>query len=116
MWSAPATDSGVPAMPLDNRTGSDRARRVMVAIPAFNEERFIGSVVLRAVQAGFPVLVIDDGSADNTAAIAEAAGARVERHGANRGKAEALNTALDLARADNVEALVVLDGDGQHDA
>lgn len=91
-------------------------RQVLVAIPAFNEERFIGSVVLRAGKAGFPVLVVDDGSDDDTAAIAAAAGARVERHPTNLGKAQAINTALAVARKQNADALVVLDGDGQHDA
>jgi glycosyltransferase involved in cell wall biosynthesis len=100
----------------------DRIRRgrrlpltgVLVAIPAYNEERFIGSVVLQARRAGLSVLVIDDGSSDQTAEVAEAAGAFVERHPENRGKAEALNTAFRYARTSGAPALVVLDGDGQH--
>lgn len=87
---------------------------VLVAIPAYNEERFIGSVVLQARRAGLSILVIDDGSADQTADVAEAAGAHVERHPENRGKAEALNTAFRFARASGASVLVVLDGDGQH--
>jgi glycosyltransferase involved in cell wall biosynthesis len=88
--------------------------RVLVAVPAHNEERFIGSVVLTARLLGFQVLVIDDGSTDRTAELAKAAGAFVERHPTNRGKAEALNTAFQVARQERAEALVVLDGDGQH--
>ncbi len=87
---------------------------VLVAIPAYNEERFIGTVVLQVRRAGFSVLVIDDGSSDQTSEVAEAAGAVVERHPENRGKAEALNTAFRYARASGSSALVVLDGDGQH--
>lgn len=87
---------------------------VLVAIPAYNEERFIGSVVLQVRRAGLSVLVIDDGSSDQTSEVAEAAGAFVERHPENRGKAEALNTAFRYARSSGASALVVLDGDGQH--
>jgi glycosyltransferase involved in cell wall biosynthesis len=87
----------------------------MVAIPAYNEERYIGSLVLRARQLGLTVLVVDDGSTDQTAEIAAAAGALVERHAVNRGKAAALNTAFRVARSRQAEVLVVLDGDSQHD-
>ncbi len=90
------------------------ADHVLVAIPAYNEARFIGSVILQAHLEGFEVVVIDDGSHDGTARIAAAAGALVERHPHNLGKAAALNTAFRIARARNVDALVVLDGDGQH--
>ncbi|MHB8629463.1 MAG: glycosyltransferase family 2 protein [Aggregatilineales bacterium] len=84
-------------------------------IPAYNEERFIGSVVLKARRYVDVVLVVDDGSSDDTATLAEEAGAEVIRHSHNTGKAAALNTGLDRARALNAAALVLLDGDGQHD-
>src|SRR5215212_6823113 len=92
------------------------AANALVAIPAYNEERFIGSVVLRAGLLGFDVLVVDDGSADRTAQIARCAGAIVEVHAENRGKSAALNTAFRLARERGVSILVVMDGDAQHDA
>jgi len=85
-------------------------------IPAYNEERFIGSVVLKTRRYVDMVLVVDDGSSDDTAAVAEAAGATVIRHPHNTGKAGALNTGLEHARALNVAVLIMLDGDGQHDA
>lgn len=88
--------------------------RVLAAIPCYNEERFIGSVVLKTRQYIHQVLVIDDGSADQTAHVAEAAGAVVIKHQRNSGKAEALNTAFAAASALGVDILVVLDGDGQH--
>ena len=87
---------------------------VLVAIPAFNEERFIGSVVLQVRLLDLPVLVIDDGSSDRTSEIATAAGAVVVRHPVNQGKGVALNTAFEWARRRGSKALVVLDGDGQH--
>jgi glycosyltransferase involved in cell wall biosynthesis len=89
---------------------------VLIAIPAYNEERFIGSVVVQARRISHAVVVIDDGSSDQTAQVAEAAGAVVERHPENQGKAEALNTAFRYARESGASILVVLDGDGQHSA
>src|SRR4051812_31722391 len=91
-----------------------RPTRVAVAIPAYNEERFIGSTVLQALQYAPRVVVIDDGSSDATAQIAHWAGAEVIQHEGNRGKSEAVNTALAWARSHDVDALVLVDGDGQH--
>ena len=88
---------------------------VLVVVPALNEERFIGSVVHAVLLEGFRCLVIDDGSSDRTAAIASAAGALVERHDRNLGKAEALNSAFRFARKRGVSVLVAMDGDAQHD-
>jgi glycosyltransferase involved in cell wall biosynthesis len=87
---------------------------LVAVIPAFNEARFIGSVVLLARQNVQAVVVVDDGSTDTTAAIAEAAGAVVVRHAKNRGKGAALNTGLHKARELNPSAVITLDGDGQH--
>ncbi len=71
-------------------------------------------MVLKARRYVDRVLVVDDGSADDTAALAEAAGAEVIRQAQNTGKAGALNTGLARARALNAAAVVLLDGDGQH--
>src|SRR5439155_20951890 len=94
--------------------GAIPAPRVVIAVPAYNEERFIGSVVIQALRYTPDVVVIDDGSRDATAYIAEQAGALVLRHTANQGKSEAVNTALMWARERDVDALVFIDGDGQH--
>ncbi|MCW1966963.1 MAG: glycosyltransferase family 2 protein [Anaerolineae bacterium] len=85
----------------------------VVVIPAFNEARFIGSVVIQSLRFTPQVLVIDDGSQDDTAYIAEQAGAMVIRHERNGGKSKAVNTALNWARENQVQALVLIDGDGQ---
>jgi glycosyltransferase involved in cell wall biosynthesis len=61
------------------------------------------------------VLVIDDGSTDDTAARAQAAGARVIRQSPNQGKGAALRAGFAAALADGAEAVITLDGDGQHD-
>ncbi len=91
-----------------------RTANVVVIVPAFNEERCIGSVVLRALQSADEVLVIDDGSTDGTAEIARAAGATVIRHEQNLGKGTALNTGLRKARELCPDVVVLIDGDGQH--
>jgi len=88
---------------------------VLVAIPALNEARFIGSVVHEVRLLGYECLVIDDGSSDRTAAIASAAGATVERLERNGGKAGAVNIAFNIARAKGTSILVLMDGDWQHD-
>ncbi len=88
----------------------------MAAIPAYNEERFIGSVVLSVGRYVDIVVVIDDGSSDDTAEIARAAGALVVRHGSNRGYGQAINSAFREARDLGAAALVLIDGDGQHHA
>ncbi|HET6316587.1 MAG TPA: glycosyltransferase family 2 protein [Chloroflexota bacterium] len=90
------------------------APRVMVGIPALNEARFIGSVVLQAKRFADLVVVVDDGSTDDTALIAEQAGAVVVGHQTNQGKGEALNTLFQAARRYRAGTLVLLDGDGQH--
>lgn len=87
---------------------------VVAIIPAYNEARFIGSVVLQTRKYVEKVIVVDDGSTDATAEIAHAAGAVVVRHERNLGKGKALNTGLQIARGFCPRAVVLLDGDGQH--
>jgi glycosyltransferase involved in cell wall biosynthesis len=89
-------------------------RSVIVVVPAYNEERFIGSVVLLTLRFVDTVIVVDDGSIDATAEVAAAAGAKVLRHPDNRGKAQALNTAFQMARDYAPDVVVTLDADGQH--
>jgi len=88
--------------------------KIIAAIPAYNEERFIGSMVLKAKKYVDEVIVIDDGSTDSTAEIARAAGAKIIRHDTNYGKGIAVNAAFKKARDAKVDILVLLDGDGQH--
>ena len=116
---SPPPPSGSPfpaAGPSRHADAPSRLAGVVAAIPCYNEERFTGSVVLQARRYVDVVVVIDAGSQDGTADIAEAAGATVIRHAHNQGKGEALNTAFAVARRLNAEVLVLLDGDGQHRA
>ena len=92
------------------------ARRIAI-VPARNEEDAIGLVVaeIRAFDAGFDVLVIDDGSLDRTAERAATAGAAVVRLPFNLGIGGAVQTGFMYALAHGYELAVRLDGDGQHD-
>jgi glycosyltransferase involved in cell wall biosynthesis len=87
---------------------------VVVAVPAFNEEVAIGSVVLRSKKYADKVIVIDDGSKDHTAEIAISAGAEVVPHFNNGGKGAAIKDAFTYAKKVNADILVLIDGDGQH--
>jgi glycosyltransferase involved in cell wall biosynthesis len=87
---------------------------VLALIPGYQEGPRIGRVVESAA-AYLPVLVVDDGSTDDTSAQAEAAGATVLRQIPNAGKGAALRTGFRHALATGAEAVVTLDADGQHD-
>jgi len=87
---------------------------IVALVPAWNEAARIGPIV-EATRAYLPVLVVDDGSRDDTAAVAEAAGATVVRHPHNRGKGVALMTGFAWALEQGCEAVLTLDADGQHD-
>ena len=88
--------------------------RTLVAMPAYNEESAIAKTILGAQQHADKVLVVDDGSKDETARIAGALGAIVIRHEVNRGYGGALQTIFSTAREMGVEELVIIDADGQH--
>jgi glycosyltransferase involved in cell wall biosynthesis len=86
----------------------------LALIPAYNEAAHISGVV-RAAHQYLPVLVIDDGSTDDTAALARAAGAQVLIQQPNQGKGAALLRGFSAALQEGVEAVITLDADGQHD-
>ena len=94
----------------------EKVRRTLAAIPCYNEEHTIGSTVLKAKRFVDEVLVIDDGSTDSTATVAEYAGAIVVKNGKNKGYGSSLQRCFDYARQHRFEAMTLLDGDGQHDA
>jgi glycosyltransferase involved in cell wall biosynthesis len=93
---------------------SDAPPRILAIVPAHDEGPRIEAVV-RGASRHLPVLVVDDGSRDDTAARAEAAGARVLRQIPNQGKGAALRAGFRLALEEGLDAVVTLDGDGQHD-
>jgi len=87
--------------------------KVVVLIPAYNEEGRIAPVVRESLQT-LPVLVVDDGSRDNTAQVAREAGAQVVVQQPNQGKGAALKLGFRTALADGYDAVITLDADGQH--
>jgi len=113
-----AGDNGEDASLLvDELAGGKRPRRsirTLVAMPAYNEEAYIAKTVLGARQHADAVLVVDDGSEDETVPIAEALGAIVVRHETNKGYGGALQTIFTTAREMGAEELVIIDADGQH--
>jgi len=90
--------------------------KIIAAIPAHNEEQFIGGVVSKARKYADDVIVVDDGSTDNTSEVAKAAGAEVIRHKTKQGAGAATKTAFEAAKRSHADILVTLDGDGQHNA
>ena len=93
-------------------------RRRLVIVPSFNEERSVARVVaeIRSADPGAVVAVIDDGSVDRTAQIAQQAGALVLRLPFNLGIGAAVQTGYRYAFEHGFEFAVRIDGDGQHDA
>jgi glycosyltransferase involved in cell wall biosynthesis len=88
---------------------------VIVCIPAYNEDKAIASVIMKAQAHADLVMVGDDGSTDHTVEIARKMGADVFRNPQNMGKGATLKMLMDYAREMNPSVLVTIDGDGQHD-
>ena len=96
--------------PEENR----RKPYIIACIPAYNEEKTIAKVILKAKKYVDKVIVCDDGSTDMTAEIAKALGAEVIRHERNMGYGAAIGSLFEKAREENADIMITLDGDGQH--
>ena len=94
--------------------------KLLIAIPAFKDEKFIGEVI-KNIPSRIPhvnkrdILVINDGSTDSTADIARSYKASVVEHLINRGLGASLKTALEYAVNNKYDALITIDADGQHE-
>jgi glycosyltransferase involved in cell wall biosynthesis len=88
--------------------------RWCVLIPCLNEEKAIARVVKSTLRLGVPVIVIDDGSSDRTPEIVGALPVTLLRHPQRQGKGEALRTGFREALRQGFDAVVTMDGDGQH--
>jgi glycosyltransferase involved in cell wall biosynthesis len=93
---------------------SDATGEVWVVIAAYNEGAVVAGVVRPLIDAGYQVVVVDDGSSDETANRARQGGAHVVRHPINRGQGAALQSGLRFALNHAAQILVTFDADGQH--
>jgi glycosyltransferase involved in cell wall biosynthesis len=91
-------------------------RNVWVVIAAYNEAGVIAGVIADVRRRGYPVVVVDDGSADATAEVAGQAGAVVINHPVNLGQGAALQTGIEFALTRGADFVVTFDADGQHRA
>ncbi|HEX7319635.1 MAG TPA: glycosyltransferase family 2 protein [bacterium] len=91
--------------------------KIGVVIPAYNAERTIGQLIQDLIDYGFKkenIIVVDDGSQDKTAVIAERCGVRVLKNSKNTGKGWVLNQGFDEARKNGLQKVITMDADGQH--
>ncbi|MFH0935768.1 MAG: glycosyltransferase family 2 protein [Candidatus Omnitrophota bacterium] len=88
--------------------------KACVLIPTFNEAGAIGGLIEKIRQHDLSVIVVDDGSRDNTSVIAREKGAVVLRNPANEGKGASLKKGFGFALEQNYDAVITMDGDGQH--
>lgn len=97
---------------------TDKRIDVVVLIPCYQGAHKIAEVIadVRAIAPALPIVVVDDGSADDSAKVAAAAGATVLRHARNQGKGAALATGFAHAKQRGARAVLTLDADGQHRA
>lgn len=90
--------------------------KIFIVIPAFNEEKVIQSVIEEIKSAGYEnIIVVDDGSSDNTYQESKKAGMVALRHKINRGKGAATKTGIEAAKFLGADIVITMDGDGQHD-
>jgi glycosyltransferase involved in cell wall biosynthesis len=90
--------------------------KLLIIIPAYNEAPVLGRVIQGVIKRlpHAEILVVDDGSVDATAEVAQLAGAEVVRHPLNRGLGGAIGTGLLFAKRNNYDACITFDADGQH--
>jgi len=90
--------------------------KTIVVVPAYNEARYLGRFLDKLIPLTKQVIVIDDGSSDNTSAIAKACSAIVLTHMTNLGKGAALKTGCEYAfKKMGADAVIIMDGDDQHE-
>lgn len=85
-----------------------------VIIPAYNEEKTISDIIGKIKRQGLEILIIDDGSTDNTAKIAKANSCLLIANSRNQGKGAALIKGFNYVKEKEFEVVITMDGDGQH--
>jgi glycosyltransferase involved in cell wall biosynthesis len=89
-------------------------KKIMVLITAYNEQDTIGNIIQEIIKIIDDVIVVDDGSLDETVRIARQSGAKVILHHKNQGKGAALKTGFNYAKSHGYDGVITMDGDGQH--
>lgn len=90
-------------------------KNVWVIIPAYNEAKDIGEVIKKTRRYSKNIVIVDDGSTDNTYDIATKNNVKVVKHIVNLGKGAALKTGCEYAMKNNAGIMIAMDADGQHD-
>ena len=91
-------------------------KKTFIVIPAYHESTVIEEVIGGIRDAGYEnIVIVDDGSTDNTFEKAKSTGVTVLRHKLNRGKGAATKTGIEAAKLLGADIIVTMDGDGQHD-
>ena len=108
------TNAGNQQLTAPSSLSQRKQPKIVAAIPCYNTERSIGDIVTRAKKHVDQVIVVNDGSSDNTGEVAQAAGASVIKHQLRGGAGAATQTGFEVARRSNADVLVTVDGDGQH--
>ena len=89
-------------------------KNIVIGIPAYNEEKNIGKIILDLKKISKTIIVCDDGSSDLTSEISRKNGAIVETHERNEGYGSAIKTIFMKAKELNADMLITFDADGQH--
>ncbi|MDG5821221.1 glycosyltransferase family 2 protein [Natronococcus sp. A-GB7] len=108
--SVASSSFSTEAVTTESPAESDR----LIGIPAYNEAGSIERIVDQAAEFAAEVVVVDDGSSDDTVEIVDETDATLLEHDHNQGKGTALRTLFEHVRTTEYDSLVILDGDGQH--
>ncbi len=96
------------------KPSQQKNRKIIAGLPAFNEEQYIGTIILQTRKYVDEVIIVDDGSSDRTAEVARLAGATVIQHEQNKGYGASVQTLIAEAKKRKPDIFVLLDSDSQH--
>ena len=96
------------------KSSQQKNRKIIAGLPAFNEEQYIGTIILQTNQYVDEVIIVDDGSSDRTAEVARLAGATVIQHEHNMGYGASIQTLITEAKKMKPDIFILLDADSQH--